>query len=143
MGTSTLRISNASATSRSIRACVAPCTRVCNASRRSSATAPGSWYSQVGAWRARVSTTWSPRGPRHSAESAPSTGRYASPLPYCSTHAPHVSHVRAEQALADDALASDRLDEVILRHQALGVGREVLQDREWLPPKLQLGAVSP
>jgi len=56
---------------------------------------------------------------------------------------PQVTHVRAQQALAHDNLAPDCLDELVLRHQALGVGGEVLQDREWLPPKLQLDAVSP
>src|SRR5258707_8349097 len=51
--------------------------------------------------------------------------------------------MRAEQAFAHHDLAPERLDELVLRRQVLGVGREILQDRERLAPKPLLGTVSP
>ena len=61
----------------------------CPCLRRDSA---GRCASQVGAYCRRHTTRRSPSGARPSRPSASSSGRYASPAPYCSMHCPRPSH---------------------------------------------------
>jgi hypothetical protein len=56
---------------------------------------------------------------------------------------PHGSNMGAKQALAHRDLAPDGFDELLLRHESPGVHRQVLQDREGLPSKLDLRPIPP
>ena len=58
-------------------------------------------------------------------------------------HVAHLVKMRADQVLTRRDVAPDRLCELLLGNQALGVHRQVLEDREWLPPELQLGPIPP
>lgn len=90
---STLKLSSASQSSRSIRSWVAPAVRCCSVASSASGNNPGICNDQVGARRDKIALAVAPSDDSQSRRKPWSKGRYGSPCPFCSTQCPCTTSV--------------------------------------------------